>query len=142
MHCHYRKCNYTIFNTTVPDRYYNTSFVRIRCYERCVVDKSMKLALLTSKNLIITDSPPRTILYTLPLIEFLSLTLVSICRASFSDTQLNSCLVVIKCGAPWPWFQLTKLQSSVNYSCFRTYHNYFKITGTRSSWFPSWWWTL
>ncbi|XP_063684990.1 uncharacterized protein C12orf56-like isoform X2 [Bolinopsis microptera] len=54
----------------------SAEYQRIRCYERCVVDKSMKLALLTSKNLIITDSPPRTILYTLPLIEFLSLTLV------------------------------------------------------------------
>jgi len=54
----------------------SAEYQRIRCYERCVVDKSMKLALLTSKNLIITDSPPRTILYTLPLIEFISLTLV------------------------------------------------------------------
>ena len=54
------------------------------------MDKSMKLALLTSKNLIITDSPPRTILYTLPLIEFLSLTLVSY------SVGVNYCLTVSK----------------------------------------------
>lgn len=57
----------------------------------------MRLALVTSKNLIITDSPPRTILYTLPLVDFMSFNLVQdLPDFLHGDVQLKSQHISLK----------------------------------------------
>lgn len=54
----------------------SSEYQKIRCYEQCVVDKTVKLALLTNTSLLISDTPPRTIQYILPLKSIANVNLV------------------------------------------------------------------